>query len=47
MIATGGPLVRSHAAQTEGWVDGHNRPVHDKPMSLPDAAKWVIDNLKK
>jgi hypothetical protein len=47
MYASGGRYTRNHAEKIESFVDCHNRPIGDKPMSLPDAAKWAIDNLKK
>ena len=45
--ATAGWLASGRGLRRQGTVDALNRPVGDKPMSPTDAAKWVIDTLKK
>ena len=43
----GGWLTSGRAVRREGGADGLNRLVGDKPSAPTDAAKWVVEQLKK
>ena len=45
--AMGGWLASGKAVRREGRVDGRNRLGGDKPLDPVDAAKWVIEQMKK
>lgn len=46
VAALGGYLTSGKAFQRDAVVDAQNRPTGDKPMSLADAAAWVVGKLK-
>ena len=46
MLLMGGYLARGEGVRGETTLDALNRPTGDKPMSLPNAAAWVIGKLK-